>query len=228
MPAPSDRALFRANELADTQKQLADEAERVLRRLGLSWHEFAQHDRAGRPWIRKPWHRQPGGWRPGQKALVHVRRPWTDDDERYTVTRLPEWSGRKKWRQRNTGKDGPGRPKLGLGEFAVLTVRQEIADRMNGYKIEDARLATRGEELATEDLGLDAETQAEEEGRWVYRVATFLEDATGKSLAQAFLDVVDTSAEPDVFQGLRYLLNLEEKADTVHLRPSFNYAKWVE
>jgi hypothetical protein len=144
MPTPSDRALFRANELADTQKQLADEVERTLRRVGLSWHEFAQHDRAGRPWIRKPWHRQYGGWRPGQKALVHVRRPWTYDDERYTVTRLPEWSGRKKWRHRNTGKDGPGRPSLGLGEFAVLTVRQEIADRMNGYKIEDARLGRPG------------------------------------------------------------------------------------
>jgi hypothetical protein len=137
------RAALRALELACTQEQLADEAERVLRGIGLSWHDFAQYDRV-KPWVQKPWHRQPGGWRPGQKTLVHVRRPWTYDDERYTVTRLPEWSGRKKWRQRNIGKDGPGRPKLGLGEFAILTVRQEIADRMNGYKIEDARLGRPG------------------------------------------------------------------------------------
>jgi hypothetical protein len=56
---PSDRALLRANELADTQKQRADEAERVLRRVGLSWHDFAQYDRC-KPWVKKPWHRQYG------------------------------------------------------------------------------------------------------------------------------------------------------------------------
>jgi hypothetical protein len=58
-PMPSDRALLRANELADTQKQRADEAERVLRRVGLSWHDFAQYDRC-KPWVKKPWHRQYG------------------------------------------------------------------------------------------------------------------------------------------------------------------------
>jgi hypothetical protein len=142
-PAPSERPHLRAAELADTEEQLSDEVERVLRRLGLGWYDFAQYDRY-KPWVRKPWHRQYGGWRPGQEALVHVRRPWTVDDERFTVTRLPEWSGRKKWRARNTGKEGPGRPKLALVEFAVLTVRQEIADRMNGYKLEDARLGRRG------------------------------------------------------------------------------------
>jgi hypothetical protein len=80
--AVSDRALLRANELADTQKQLADETERALRRVGLSWHDFAQYDRV-KPWVKKPWHRQPGGWRPGQKTLVHVRRPWTYDESHY-------------------------------------------------------------------------------------------------------------------------------------------------
>jgi len=142
-PEPSERPLLRAAELADTEEQLASEVERVLHRLGLSWHDFAQYDRY-KPFVRRPWHRQYGGWRPGQEALVHVRRPWISDDENYTVTRLPEWSGRNKWRHRNTGKEGSGRPKLDLGEFAVLTVRQEIADRMNGYKLEDARLGRRG------------------------------------------------------------------------------------
>jgi hypothetical protein len=50
--AVSDRALLRANELADTQKQLADETERALRGVGLSWHDFAQYDRV-KPWVKK-------------------------------------------------------------------------------------------------------------------------------------------------------------------------------
>jgi hypothetical protein len=106
-------------------------------------------------------------------------------------------------------------------ERAVLDPRTVFKDRLHA-------LLTEGGELVMEDLGLDAQTQAEEEVNWVYRVATFLEDSTGKSLADAFLQVVDTSPGPNVDEGWTYLLNLEARADTVHLRPSFNYVKWAE